>query len=100
MIDVVILGSTGSIGTQAIELVLDHPDQFRVVGLSAGGSQIERLANQINLIHPARVAIPTQAAADKLRRTLDTYMPTLLVGPTASCDLSRAGADVVLNAIT
>ena len=40
--DIVILGSTGSIGTQALDLVRAHPDRFRVVGLTAGGSLHER----------------------------------------------------------
>ena len=44
--DVVILGSTGSIGTQALEVVAEHLDQFQVVGLAAGGQQIEVLARQ------------------------------------------------------
>ena len=44
--DVVILGSTGSIGTQSLEVVADHTDQFRVVGLAAEGSQIPLLAQQ------------------------------------------------------
>ena len=46
MRDVVILGSTGSIGTQALEVVAANPDRFSVVGLAAGGSQIELLARQ------------------------------------------------------
>jgi len=37
--DVVVLGSTGSVGTQALDLVRAHPDRFRVVGLTAGGAQ-------------------------------------------------------------
>jgi 1-deoxy-D-xylulose-5-phosphate reductoisomerase len=44
--DVVILGSTGSIGTQALEVVTEHPGEFRVVGLAAGGSHIAVLARQ------------------------------------------------------
>ena len=44
--DVVILGSTGSIGTQALEVVAAAPDRFRVVGLAAGGGQVETLARQ------------------------------------------------------
>ncbi|MEQ4547352.1 MAG: 1-deoxy-D-xylulose-5-phosphate reductoisomerase, partial [Nocardioides kribbensis] len=43
----VILGSTGSIGTQALDLVRAHPDRFRVVGLSAGGGQPELFAQQV-----------------------------------------------------
>ena len=44
--DVVILGSTGSVGTQALELVRANPDRFRVVGLSAGGSNPDLFAAQ------------------------------------------------------
>ena len=42
--DVVILGSTGSVGTQALDVVRAHPDRFRVVGLTAGGSQEQHQA--------------------------------------------------------
>ena len=42
---VIILGSTGSIGTQALDVVAAHPDRFRVVGLSAG-SNADELAAQ------------------------------------------------------
>jgi 1-deoxy-D-xylulose-5-phosphate reductoisomerase len=41
------LGSTGSIGTQSLDVVAEHPAQFRVVGLAAGGSQIPLLAQQV-----------------------------------------------------
>ncbi|MDQ1614658.1 MAG: 1-deoxy-D-xylulose-5-phosphate reductoisomerase, partial [Actinomycetota bacterium] len=44
--DVVILGSTGSVGTQAIEVVRRAPDRFRVVGLAAGGGSVDLLARQ------------------------------------------------------
>ena len=42
--DIVLLGSTGSIGTQAIDIVRAHPDQFRIVALGAGGGNVELLA--------------------------------------------------------
>ena len=42
----VILGSTGSIGTQALEVIAERPGEFRVVGLAAGGSQVQLLARQ------------------------------------------------------
>src|SRR3712207_436451 len=45
--DVVILGSTGSIGTQALDVVRRNPDRFRVVGLTAGGSRPELFAEQV-----------------------------------------------------
>ena len=44
--DVVILGSTGSIGTQALDLVRANPDRFRVVALGSGGGNVELLAAQ------------------------------------------------------
>ena len=43
---IVILGSTGSIGTQALEVIADNPDKFQVVGLAAGGGNPELLARQ------------------------------------------------------
>ena len=51
--DIVILGSTGSIGTQALDLVRAHPDRFRVVGLTAGGSNRELFDAQVAEFAPA-----------------------------------------------
>jgi len=44
--DVVILGSTGSVGTQALDVIGQNPDRFRVVGLGAGGGRVDLLAKQ------------------------------------------------------
>ena len=44
--DIVLLGSTGSVGTQALDVVRRNPDRFRVVGLAAGGDRVEVLARQ------------------------------------------------------
>ena len=63
--EVVLLGSTGSIGTQAIDIARRNPDRFRIVGLGAGGGNVEVLARQAlelgvdvvgvarRLLHPA-----------------------------------------------
>jgi len=51
--EIVILGSTGSIGTQALDLVRANPDRFRVVGLTAGGSNIELFEQQVAEFAPA-----------------------------------------------
>ncbi len=51
--DVVILGSTGSIGTQALDLVRAYPDRFRVVALTAGGSRPDLLRAQVEALRPA-----------------------------------------------
>lgn len=61
MRDVVLLGSTGSIGTQALEVIDSHPGQFRVLGIGAGGANIDLLARQALDFDVPRVAI----AADK-----------------------------------
>ena len=103
MRDVVILGSTGSIGTQAIDVVLRHRDRFRVIGLSAGGSNIDRLADHVGAVHPTQVAVPTEDAALALREVLEEKgiaIPTILSGPTAASELAGMGASIVLNAIT
>ena len=62
MRDVVLLGSTGSIGTQTLEVTAGHPDRFRVIGLSAGGSNLDLLAEQAHACRPDVVAVPTPAA--------------------------------------
>ncbi|MCL2737120.1 MAG: 1-deoxy-D-xylulose-5-phosphate reductoisomerase [Propionibacteriaceae bacterium] len=103
MRDVIILGSTGSIGTQALDVVARHRDRFRVVGLSAGGGRLDLLADQIRTESPATVALPTEQAAHALTSILDQRgvpIPALIVGPHASADVAQTGADVVLNAIT
>lgn len=64
--DVVILGSTGSIGTQALEVIADAPDRFDVVGLAAGGSQVELLARQAFDFDVKTVAITDESAVESL----------------------------------
>nr|MBA2309803.1 1-deoxy-D-xylulose-5-phosphate reductoisomerase [Pseudonocardiales bacterium] len=55
--DVLILGSTGSIGTQALEVIGRNPERFRVVGLAAGGADPALLAEQAKLTGARRVAV-------------------------------------------
>ena len=66
MRDIVLLGSTGSIGNQTLEVIAGHPDAFRVVGLSAGGGNLDLLVDQANSWHPDVVAVPSLAAAAAL----------------------------------
>ena len=99
MRDVVLLGSTGSIGTQTLEVIAGHPDAFRVVGLSAGGGNLDLLVAQANTWHPDVVAVPTAAAA----AALDGRLPAttaVWAGPDASQRLAGLPCDVVVNAIT
>ena len=61
--DVVILGSTGSIGTQALDVIARNPGRFRVVGLAAGGARADLLAAQAVAFDVPRVAVADAAAA-------------------------------------
>ncbi|HEU0041875.1 MAG TPA: 1-deoxy-D-xylulose-5-phosphate reductoisomerase, partial [Jiangellaceae bacterium] len=61
--DVVILGSTGSVGTQAIDVVRRNPDRLRVVGLAAGGSDPGALAMQALELDVEVVAVARASAA-------------------------------------
>ncbi len=105
---VVLLGSTGSIGTQAVDVVRRHPDRFRVTGLAAGGADPATLARQAVELDVDVVAVADPAAAEPLRtalRALDGARRAparieVLVGPDAAEQLAGVGADVVLNGIT
>ena len=90
---VLILGSTGSIGTQALELIAANPDRFEVVGLAAGGANAELLARQRAETGVAQVAVTDPAAADRIGGVAYT-------GPDALTRLiNDTEADVVLNAL-
>ncbi|HTN44453.1 MAG TPA: 1-deoxy-D-xylulose-5-phosphate reductoisomerase [Nitrospiria bacterium] len=67
MKNLVLLGSTGSVGTNALRLAADFPDRFRVVGLTAGSNN-DKLLAQIRRFRPRCVALADPAAADRLRR--------------------------------
>ncbi len=110
--DVVVLGSTGSVGTQALEVIAQHPDLFRVVALSAGGSEPSLLARQAIEHQVPVVAVARGSAAQDVQLALyaaaqragysvgDAAVPRLLVGPQAAAELAATRCDVVLNAIT
>ena len=67
---VVILGSTGSIGTQGLDVISRHLDRFDVVGLAAGGSHVELLAQQAAQFHVSKVAVFKESSAKALREAL------------------------------
>jgi 1-deoxy-D-xylulose-5-phosphate reductoisomerase len=103
--DLVILGSTGSIGTQAIDIVLRNPDRFRVVGLSAAGGRVDLLAEQALALGVRRVAVARTEAVAPLRAALEARaqgapLPELLAGPEAATELARTACHSVLNGIT
>jgi 1-deoxy-D-xylulose-5-phosphate reductoisomerase len=97
---IAILGSTGSIGTQALEVVRRNTDRFRVVGLGAGTSHA-LLVGQVREFVPPLVAIADEHAAEELKRSLGSLRGVeVLSGPEAMETLAReAEADMVLNAM-
>jgi len=72
--DIVILGSTGSIGTQALDLVRAHPDRFRVVGLTAGGSNPELFDAQVAEFAPAYSGLGEEASTEAAARPCDVVL--------------------------
>jgi 1-deoxy-D-xylulose-5-phosphate reductoisomerase len=96
----VILGSTGSIGTQALDVVRRHPDRFEVVGLAAAQSH-ELLVGQIREFVPPVVAVSDEAAAEDLKTALAGFRDVdIVAGQDAAEGLARdAEADMVLNAM-
>lgn len=90
---VLLLGSTGSIGTQALEVIAANPERFEVVGLAAGGGNIDLLRRQIAETGVTNVAVADEHAAARLD------IP-VLSGPGAVTELvENTEADVVLNAL-
>jgi 1-deoxy-D-xylulose-5-phosphate reductoisomerase len=104
---VILLGSTGSIGTQAVDVITRHPGRFEVAGLSAGAN-VDLLARQAVALRAPVVAAADaseQDLAEAVARAADeagaaAYDPELLAGPRASSALAARPADVVLNGIT
>ncbi|WP_330173343.1 1-deoxy-D-xylulose-5-phosphate reductoisomerase [Streptomyces sp. NBC_01498] len=103
--DIVVLGSTGSIGTQAIDLVLRNPDRFRVTALSAAGGRVGLLAEQARRLRVRTVAVAREDAVPTLREALGAEygsepLPEILAGPDAATDLATSPCHTVLNGIT
>src|SRR5512135_1633513 len=98
MRNVVLLGSTGSIGTSTIKVAEDLPDRIRLVGLAAGNNQ-ELLLDQVRRHQPAAISINDAAKAAQLRETLGTR-PEVYSGSEGLVKLATLpAADIVLIAI-
>lgn len=96
MRDVVILGSTGSIGVQALEIIEANPGQFRVVALTAAGNNIDLLVAQAVKFKVSVIGVTHNA--EKVRLGLPGVQ--VIDGPDASTEVAAITCDVVLNAIT
>ena len=100
MKQICILGSTGSIGTQALEVISQHPDHYEVYALTAN-NRVELLAQQARQFNPAAVVVANEDRYDELR-TLLSDRPDIKVyaGRQALCDIVTAGPiDMVLTAM-
>lgn len=99
---VVLLGSTGSIGTQALDVIARNPDLFHVLGLSSGGSNVRLFAQQAAKFGARYVAVSQEQKAVELAALLTEFGSTaeVLAGPDAATELASIGADIVLNGIT
>lgn len=108
---VVILGSTGSIGTQALDVIRRNPDRFSVVGLAASGSRSDLLLEQIREFAPEVVAVSAATAASDLQLGIyarakeagfsagSAATPRILAGPDAVAELAAIECDVVVNGL-
>jgi len=102
---VVVLGSTGSIGTQAVDVVRAAPDRFRVAAVCAGGANPALLAEQAAALCVEAVGIGRAERVDELREGLDARWPAgvprphIVAGPRAPIELAGYDADVILNGV-
>jgi 1-deoxy-D-xylulose-5-phosphate reductoisomerase len=117
--EIVLLGSTGSIGTQAADIIRCNPGRFRMAGLAAGGGQPELLARQALEFGVEVVAVSSEAAAPAVQRALQAAaaaadpaarpastgrasrpLPKVLAGADAVAEMATWPCDIVLNAVT
>src|ERR671919_1456192 len=110
--EVTVLGSTGSIGRQAIAVAQQNPDRLRITALAAGGGDVALLAEQALTLGVRTVAVARATAAQDLQlafyaaasargwATGQYSLPEILAGPRAAEELAARRTDVVLNGIT
>ncbi|HEX6968498.1 MAG TPA: 1-deoxy-D-xylulose-5-phosphate reductoisomerase [Micromonosporaceae bacterium] len=109
--DIVLLGSTGSIGTQAIDIIRRNPDRFRAVAIGAGGGNVELLAAQalelgVDAVGVARASMAQDLQlafyAEAAKRGYPTggfRIPKILAGPQAMTELAQWPCEIVLNGV-
>ncbi|MBC1220050.1 1-deoxy-D-xylulose-5-phosphate reductoisomerase [Nostoc sp. UCD121] len=98
---ITLVGSTGSIGTQTLDIVTQYPDQFRIVGLAAG-SNVEMLAAQIRQFRPKIAAICSEDKLPALKEAIIDLdpQPILLAGEAGVIEVARYGdAQTVVTGI-
>lgn len=102
---VTLLGATGSIGTQTLQVIAAAPDLFRVDALCAGGADIPALAAAAAAVQARAVGISRVEGLEQLRAAIAAVWPAgqpapeVIAGPLAAAELASRPADVVLNAV-
>src|SRR5262245_30523078 len=109
--EIVLLGSTGSVGVQGVEIVRRHPERFRVVAIGAGGGDVAALAAQALELGVDAVGVAKASAAQDLQLAFyaeasrrgyargEFRIPKILAGPQAMTELAQWPGDTVLNAV-
>ncbi|WP_008319237.1 1-deoxy-D-xylulose-5-phosphate reductoisomerase [Leptolyngbya sp. PCC 6406] len=98
---ITLLGSTGSIGTQTLDIVQSHPDQFRLVGIAAGRN-VALLAQQVRQFRPEIVAIRDERCLEDLRAAIADLdpQPQIVAGEVGIVEVARYGdAEAVVTGI-
>ncbi|HEY1916721.1 MAG TPA: 1-deoxy-D-xylulose-5-phosphate reductoisomerase [Streptosporangiaceae bacterium] len=110
--EIAILGSTGSIGTQAADVIRRNPGKFRVTALAAGGGHLDLLASQAVEFGVEAVAVAQEGAEAAVTAALRAaaeraaggqgsgQLPKVLAGPEAMTEIAAWPCDTVLNGIT
>ncbi|MBR2674825.1 MAG: 1-deoxy-D-xylulose-5-phosphate reductoisomerase [Mogibacterium sp.] len=103
MKSILILGSTGSIGTQALEIIRNNKDKFRVAGLTCR-SRLSVLIEQIREFQPEAVCVGSSEDADSLKDVFENEMPgikcpEIFFGDLGLVEIARIDCDIVLNAL-
>src|SRR3989344_7324842 len=91
-----ILGSTGSIGTQTLEIVKNNPSEFKIVGLTTN-KNIELLKKQVNEFKPEAVAVMDKEKADELKKNVGISVYSGIDGVIKIATLSEA--DTIVNSL-
>lgn len=93
-----ILGSTGSIGTQTLDVVAMHPEAFVIDGLAAGGNT-DLLLEQVRRFHPRRISVSTKDLAGQIRPQLPSGIE-LFYGEEGLVEIAAGGdAETVVTAV-
>ena len=96
---IAILGSTGSIGTQTLDVVREHTDELQIVALAAGSNK-ERLKEQIKEFHPELVSLSDEKKAQELKEELAGEPVEVVCGMDGLIEVAGIdSADVVVTAV-